>query len=133
VTDVVSGQVAMFITNMPSVLPMVKANRLRALAVTSLQRSALLPDLPTVAESAIPGFEVIVWYGVFAPAAIPRPILSRLGQEIRKLSGMQEVKDRLAVQGAEVMTSTPEELAKRVRGDLAKWGKIVKASGARVD
>ena len=133
VTDVVSGQVAMFITNMPSVLPMVKANRLRALAVTSLQRSALLPDLPTVAESAIPGFEVIVWYGVFAPAATPKPILSRLNQEIRKLSGMQDVKDRLAVQGAEVMTSTQEELAKRVRDDLAKWGKIVRASGARVD
>ena len=133
VTDVVSGQVAMFITNMPSVLPMVKANRLRALAVTSLQRSALMPDVPTVAESGIPGFEVIVWYGVFAPAATPRPILARLNQELRKLSGMQDVKDRLALQGAEVMTSTSEELAKRVRDDLAKWGKIVKASGARVD
>jgi tripartite-type tricarboxylate transporter receptor subunit TctC len=133
VTDVVSGQVAMIITNMPSVLPMVKANRLRALAVTSLQRSALLPDLPTVAESGVPGFEVIVWYGVFAPAAVPRPILTLLNQELRKLSSMQEVKDRLALQGAEVMTSTPEELAKRVRDDLAKWGKIVKASGARVD
>jgi tripartite-type tricarboxylate transporter receptor subunit TctC len=133
VTDVVSGQVAMFITNMPSVLPMVKANRLRALAVTSLQRSALLPELPTVAESGIPDFEVIVWYGVFAPAATPKPILSRLSQEIRKLSGMQDVKDRLAVQGAEEMTSTSEELAKRVRDDLVKWGKIVRASGARVD
>ena len=133
VTDVVSGQVAMFITNMPSVLPMVKANRLRALAVTSLQRSALMPDVPTVAESGIPGFEVIVWYGVFAPAATPRPILARLNQELRKLSGMQDVKDRLALQGAEVMTSTPEELAKRVRDDLTKWGKIVAASGARVD
>ena len=133
VTDVVSGQVAMFITNMPSVLPMVKANRLRALAVTSLQRSALMPDVPTVAESGIPGFEVIVWYGVFAPAATPRPILARLNQELRKLSGMQDVKDRLALQGAEVMTSTSEELAKRVRDDLTKWGKIVAASGARVD
>ncbi len=133
VTDVVSGQVAMFITNMPSVLPMVKANRLRPLAVTSLQRSALMPDLPTVAESGIPGFEVIVWYGVFAPAATPRMLLNRLSQETRKLSGMQDVKDRLALQGAEVMTSTPEELAKRVRDDLVKWGKIVKASGARVD
>jgi tripartite-type tricarboxylate transporter receptor subunit TctC len=133
VTDVVSGQVAMIITNMPSVLPMVKGNRLRALAVTSLQRSALLPELPTVAESGVPGFEVIVWYGLFAPAATPRPILTRLNQELRKLSGMQDVKDRLALQGAEVMTSTPEELAKRVRDDLAKWGKIVRASGARAD
>lgn len=133
VTDLVSGQVAMFITNMPSILPMVKANRVRALAVTSLQRSSLMPELPTVAESGIPGFEVIVWYGVFTPAATPRPIIVRMNQEIRKMSGMQDVKDRLALQGAEVLTSTPEELAKRVRDDLAKWGKIVRASGARVD
>ncbi|MEO8104519.1 MAG: tripartite tricarboxylate transporter substrate binding protein [Betaproteobacteria bacterium] len=133
VTDLVSGQVSMFITNMPSVLPMVKANRLRPLAVTSLQRSALVPDLPTVAESGIPGFEVVVWYGLFAPAATPRPIIVRVNQEVRKMSGMQDVRDRLSVQGAEVMSSTPEELAKRVRDDLVKWGRIVKASGARVD
>ena len=133
VTDLVSGQVAMFITNMPSVLPMVKANRVRALAVTSLQRSSLMPELPTVAESGIPGFEVIVWYGVFVPSGTSRPIIVRLNQEVRKMSGMQDVKDRLALQGAEVMSSTPEELAKRVRDDLLKWGKIVKSSGARVD
>ena len=133
VTDLVSGQVAMFITNMPSVLPMVKANRVRALAVTSLQRSSLMPELPTVAESGIPGFEVIVWYGVFVPSGTSRPIIVRLNQEVRKMSGMQDVKDRLALQGAEVMSSTPEELAKRVRDDLLKWGKIVRASGARVD
>ena len=123
----------MFITNMPSVLPMVKANRLRALAVTSLTRTALMPELPTVAESGIPGFEVIVWYGVFAPAGTPRAIISRLNQEIGKLAAMQDIKDRLAVQGAEVMISTPEELAQRVRGDLAKWGKIVRASGIKAD
>ena len=123
----------MVITNMPSVLPMVKANRLRALAVTSLQRSALVPDLPTVAESGIPGFEVIVWYGVLAPAATPKPIISRVNQEVRKMSGMQDVKERLSVQGAEAVSSTPEEFAKRIRDDLMKWGKIVKASGARVD
>ena len=133
VTDLVSGQVSMFITNMPSVLPMVKANRLRPLAVTSLQRSALVPDLPTVDESGIPGFEVVVWYGLFAPAATPRPVIVRVNQEVRKMSGMQDVKDRLFVLGAEVMSSTPEELAKRVRDDLVKWGRIVKASGARVD
>lgn len=133
VTDLVSGQVAMFITNMPSVLPMIKANRLRALAVTSLQRSKLVPDLPTVAESGIPGFEVIVWYGTFAPAASPKPVLSRVNQELRKMSEMQDVKDRLSAQGAEAMSSTPDELGKRVRADLVKWGRIVKASGAKID
>ena len=133
VTDLVSGQVAMFITNMPSVLPMIKANRLRALAVTSLQRSKLVPDLPTVAESGIPGFEVIVWYGTFAPAASPKPVLIRVNQELRKMSEMQDVKDRLSAQGAEAMSSTPDELGKRVRADLVKWGRIVKASGAKID
>lgn len=133
VTDLVSGQVAMFITNMPSVLPMVKAGRVRALAVTSLQRSTLMPDLPTVAESGIPGFEVIVWYGLLAPAAVPAPILARINQEVRKMADMQDVKDRLAVQGAEVMVSTPDALAKRIREDRAKWEKIVKISGAKAD
>lgn len=133
VTDLISGQVSMFITNMPSVLPMVKAGRVRALAVTSLQRSTLVPELPTVAESGIPGFEVIVWYGVLAPAAVPRPLLARLNQEVRKMSGMQDVKDKLALQGAEVMSSTPEEFARRIRDDLMKWGKIVRDSGAKAD
>jgi tripartite-type tricarboxylate transporter receptor subunit TctC len=133
VTDLISGQVSMFITNMPSVLPMVKAGRVRALAVTSLQRSTLVPELPTVAESGIPGFEVIVWYGVLAPAAVPRPLLARLNQEVRKMSGMQDVKDKLALQGAEVMSSTQEEFARRIRDDLTKWGKIVRDSGAKAD
>jgi tripartite-type tricarboxylate transporter receptor subunit TctC len=133
VTDLVSGQVAMFITNMPSVLPMIKANRLRALAVTSLTRSALMPELATVAESGIPGFEVIVWYGMLAPAAIPKSIVARMNQELRKMAEMQDVKDRLAAQGAEALSSTPEEFARRIRDDKAKWEKIVRISGARVD
>ena len=133
VTDLISGQVSMFITNMPSVLPMVKAGRVRALAVTSLQRSTLAPDLPTVAESGIPGFEVIVWYGVLAPAAVPKALLARLNQEVRKMSDMQDVKDKLALLGAEAMSSTPEAFAQRIRDDLSKWGKIVRDTGAKAD
>lgn len=133
VTDLVSGQVEMFITNMPSVLPMIKANRLRALAVTSLQRSTLMPELPTVAESGIPDFEVIVWYGLMAPAGIPLPIVTRMNEELRKMAEMPDVKSRLAAQGAEASSSSPEELARRIRDDRAKWEKIVKISGARVD
>ena len=133
VTDLISGQVSMFITNMPSVLPMVKAGRVRALAVTSLQRSTLAPDLPTVAESGIPGFEVIVWYGVLAPAAVPKALLARLNQEVRKLSDMQDVKDKLALLGAEAMSSTPEAFALRIRDELSKWGKIVRDTGAKAD
>jgi tripartite-type tricarboxylate transporter receptor subunit TctC len=133
VTDLVSGQVSMFITNMPSVLPMIKAKRVHAIAVTSLQRSSLMPDLPTVAESGVPGFEVIVWYGLLAPAGVPGPIVARVNQELRKMAHMQEVKDRLAAQGAEALSSTPEELARRIRDDRMKWEKIVAISGARPD
>lgn len=133
VTDLVSGQVAMMIVNIPAVLPMIKANRLKPLAVTSLQRSPLMPELPTVAESGIPGFEVIVWYGVFAPAATPRAIVGRLNGEIRKIVAMQDVKERMSGQGAEAVSSTPEELAKRIKDDIAKWADVVRSSGARAD
>ena len=132
-TDLLGGHLSIFFCNMLSATPHVSSNRLRALAVSSAQRSPVTPQVPTVAESGIPGFEVIVWYGVFAPAGTPRPIISRLNQEIGKLAAMQDIKDRLAVQGAEVMISTPEELTQRVRGDLAQWGKIVRTSGIKAD
>ena len=133
VTDLVAGQVALFITNMPSVLPMIKANRLRPLAVTSLTRSTLMPELPTVAESGVPGFEVIVWYGMLGPAAMPKPVVMRMNQELRTMAELQDVKQRLAQQGAEALGSTPEEFARRIRADKAKWEKIVQISGARPD
>lgn len=130
ITDVVSGQVTMFISNMPSVLPMVKAGRLRPLAVTSLKRSALDPDLPTVTESGVKNFELIVWYGLLAPKGLPAPILARLNQEIQKMSSMQDIKQKLAAQGAEVVTTSPEEFARQIRDDRAKWELAVKLSGA---
>lgn len=133
VTDLVSGQVSMMIANMPSVLPMVKAGRLRALAVTSLNRSSLMPELPTVAESGLPGFEVIVWYGVLAPAMTPGPIVNVLNAHLKQMAGMPEVRERLASQGAEAISSTPEEFARKIRDDIKKWAKVVQASGARAE
>jgi tripartite-type tricarboxylate transporter receptor subunit TctC len=130
ITDVASGQVTMFISNMPSVLPMVKAGRLRPLAVTSLQRSALEPDLPTIAESGVKDFELIVWYGLLAPKGLPAPILNRLNQEIRKMSSLPEIRQRLAAQGAEVVTNSPDEFARQIAKDRAKWELAVKLSGA---
>jgi len=130
ITDVVSGQVTLFISNMPSVLPMVKAGRLRPLAVTSLQRSTLAPELPTISESGIKDFELIVWYGLLAPKGTAGPVLTRLNQEVRKMETMQDIKDRLASQGAEVLTSTQEEFARRIASDRAKWERAVKLSGA---
>ena len=132
VTDLVSGQVSMMIANLPAVLPMVKAGRLRALAVTSLSRSPLMPDLPTVADD-LPGFEVIVWYGVLAPAATPAPIIARLNGYLKQMAGMPEVRERLAAQGAEAISSTPDEFARKIRDDMKKWAKVVQLSGARAD
>jgi tripartite-type tricarboxylate transporter receptor subunit TctC len=86
-----------------------------------------------VAEAGVPGFEVIVWYGMLASAGIPRPIVLRMNQELRTMAAMQDVKDRLAALGAEALSSTPEEFAQRIRADKAKWEKVVKISGARVD
>jgi tripartite-type tricarboxylate transporter receptor subunit TctC len=129
VTDLVSGQVSMMIANMPSVLPMVKAGKLRALAVTSLKRSPTMPELPTVSESGIPGFEVDVWYGVLAPAKTPKPVIARINQEMRKILEMPDVKQRLAEQGAEAASSTPEEFGARIRADITKWAKVVKNAG----
>jgi tripartite-type tricarboxylate transporter receptor subunit TctC len=131
VTDLVSGQVALMIANMPSVLPMIKAGRLRPLAVTSLKRSTLMSELPTVAESGVPDFEVIVWYGVLAPAATPKAIVAKLNEDLKQMAGLTEVKERLAAQGAEAISSTPEEFARKVRADKEKWAKVVRLSGAR--
>ncbi|HET7158190.1 MAG TPA: tripartite tricarboxylate transporter substrate binding protein, partial [Burkholderiales bacterium] len=133
VTDLVSGQVAMMIANMPAVLPMVKAGRLRALAVTSLTRSTLMPELPTVAESAVPDFEVIVWYGVLAPAATPKPVVAKLNEYLQQMANLQEVKDRLASQGAEAISSTPDAFSRKIRDDMKKWAKVVQTSGAQPD
>ena len=133
VTDLVSGQVAMMIANTPAVLPMIKAGRLRPLAVTSLKRSSLMPELPTVAESGLADFEVIVWYGVLAPAATPGALVTRLNEYLKQMASLAEVKERLASQGAEAISSTPEEFARKISQDKEKWAKVVRTSGARAE
>lgn len=133
VTDLVAGQVSMMIANMPAVLPMIKAGRLRPLAVTSLTRSLLMPDLPTIAESGFPGFEVIVWYGVLAPANTPSVILSKLNALLVQMATIPNVKERLALQGAEATSNTPQEFSRKIQNDINKWSKVVQVSGARPD
>ncbi len=98
--------------------------------MTSLQRSTLAPELPTISESGIKDFELIVWYGLLAPKGTSSSVLTRLNQEVRKMETMQDIKDRLASQGAEVLTSTQEEFARRIANDRAKWERAVKLSGA---
>ncbi len=132
-TDVASGQVDMWFGGLPSIMPFVKSGRLRALAVTSLQRSPALPDVPTMNEAGVPGYEVILWYGIFAPAATPPEIVQRLATEIAKALNVREVRERFATLGLTAVGSSPEQFDKFVRAEIDKWGKVVKAAGLRAE
>ena len=133
VTDLLGGQVSMMFDNMPSVLPQVKAGKLRALGVTSARRSPAAPEIPTIAESGVPGYEVDSWFGILAPAGTPKEIVAKLSAEIVKILQMPDVKERLAGQGAVPVGNTPEQFAEHIAKETAKWAKVVKTSGAKVD
>ncbi len=131
--DVVGGQVTMTFDNITTAWPLAKAGKLRPLAVTTAKRSAIAPDVPTLAESGLPGFEVGSWQGVFAPAGTPVPIVKRLNTEIVKILHMPEVSERLAGLGAEIVADSPEEFAALVKAEVVKWSDVVRKSGAKVD
>ena len=132
-TDIVAGQVSVMFDNLPSCLPFIKSGRLKPLAVSSATRSRALPDLPTVAESGVPGFDVTVWFAVLAPAATPRDIVNRLNGEIIKAIKTPDMRERLAQQGAEPVGNTSDEFAAVIKRDLAKWAKVVKDAGIKLD
>ena len=127
--DVMSGQVPMTIDNLPSALPLIKAGKLRALAVTSTGRSVDLPDVPTMIESGIVGYDVTSWWGLFAPAHTPEKIIKKINIDILKAFNTVEVKANIAKQGAMSATSTPAELERFVIAETARWEKIIKSSG----
>ena len=133
ITDLIGGQVDFMFDSLPSSMPYIKSGRLVAIAVTTKKRSAALPDVPTVAESGVPGFDVSTWYGIWAPAATPPAIVHKLSSELAAVVRLPEVRARLADLGAEAVGNTPEEFAAFNRSELAKWAKIVKDSGAKVD
>jgi len=111
----------------------VEAGRLRAIAASTRQRSSAMPDVPTVAESGLPGFEVAVWQGILAPAATPKSMIAKLHADTVAALKRPEMKERMAAQGADIIASAPHEFASFMQADLAKWAKVVKDSGARVD
>lgn len=130
-TDVVGGQVQVMISALPGTVPFINSKRVIAIATTGKKRSAFLPDLPTLAESGVPGYEFDTWYGLHAPSKVSKEIIVKLNGEITKALSRQEVKDQLFRQGLEAQTSTPEEFKQFVLSEVAKMGKIIKASGAR--
>lgn len=130
-SDVIAGQIQMSFASTPGAVPMVKAGKVRPLAVTSTKRVAKLPDVPTLAESALPGYEASVWYGVVAPTGTPRQIVQRLNREIAKVLANPVHHERLVAADFAPTTGTPEQFAAFIRNETAKWAKVVKASGAR--
>lgn len=129
--ELLAGQVAISFAAISGVLPYLKDNRLRALAVTGAKRSAIAPDIPTVSESGLPGFEVVNWYSVVAPAATPLPLVQRLNAEVVKAIAAQEVRKRFFAVGVDAESSTPAEYAAYNRNELEKWAKVIRAAGAR--
>jgi tripartite-type tricarboxylate transporter receptor subunit TctC len=132
-TDLIAGQVQLMFATSASVIPYVKAGRLRALAVTTAQRSPSVPELPTVAEAGLPGFEATTWHGVVVPAATPAPLVQRLNQELNSVLDEKDLRERLAALGAEVTTGTPRDFGDYIAREIPKWAKVVKDSGARAD
>ena len=133
IQDVIAGHIALSFENITVVSPHVKSGRVRGVAVTSLNRSAALPEVPTIAESGLPGFDAVGWFGVVVPAATPRDVIARLNTEIGRGLGAADVKERIATLGAELVTSTPEELDRFNRAQIAQWAKVVKFAGAKPD
>jgi tripartite-type tricarboxylate transporter receptor subunit TctC len=133
VIDVVSGQVQFMFATAASVIPHARSGRLRALAVTSVQRSPSVPELPTVAESGIAGFEALTWHGIVVPAATPLPVVTKINAELNAALATAELKARLATQGVEARGGKPEEFAAFLRSEIPKWSKVVRDSGAKAD
>ncbi len=133
VADLLGGQIAIMFDNMPSALPHVKSGKLRALAVTSAKRSSELPDVPTIAEAGVPGYEATSWFGMFAPAKTPAEVTTKLHGVIVKALNDPEVKKKISEQGAEPHPESATEFATFIRNETSKWGKVVRDSGASVD
>ena len=133
VVDLIAGRHALVITTVLSVAPFIKSGKLRALAITSETRSPAMPDLPTVIESGLPGYEVSSWNGVLAPAGTPRPVVNRLHSEFVKSLSAPEVKELFTTQGILPIGNTPEQFAAILQTDIARWAKVIKATGATAD
>jgi tripartite-type tricarboxylate transporter receptor subunit TctC len=131
INDLLGGYIQLMFPNMQAAAPHIRSGKLRALAITTLERSALAPDLPTVAASGLPGFESAQKLGMFAPAKTPAAIVRRLNQETVRILNQPDVKEKFLVTGAEVGTSTPEQFAANIKSEMARWGKLIQALGIR--
>jgi tripartite-type tricarboxylate transporter receptor subunit TctC len=132
-TDVIAGQVQLMFATSASVIPYIKAGRLRGLAVTTAQRSASVPDLPTVSEAGLAGFEATTWHGVVVPSGTPAALVGRLNEEINSVLNQKDLRERFTGLGAEVAVGTPRDFADYIARETPKWSKVVRDSGARAE
>jgi tripartite-type tricarboxylate transporter receptor subunit TctC len=132
-TDLVAGQISFMIEPIPTALPHIKSGRVRALAVSTPRRSAAMPELPTIAESGYPGYDLTIWFGLLAPARTAPEVIGRINADMVKILADGDMRERLSAQGAEPVGGTPEAFAAHIRSEVARWGEVVKASGAKVD
>jgi tripartite-type tricarboxylate transporter receptor subunit TctC len=132
-TDLLGGQITIYLSSIPPAVPLVRSGRLKALGVTGAKRNVSLPDVPTIAESGIPGYAVDNWYGVAAPAGTPREMIARLNAELVKILAMPDVRERYANEGSETAPTTPEQFGAFIRAEVEKWGKVVRAANVKVD
>lgn len=133
IADLIAGQVQLMLESTNSITPFARSGRVRALAVTGAKRTAALPDVPTVAEAGVPGYEATTWTGVVAPVGLPKPILARLNAELVKAVASPRFREKAAAIGSEPVSSTPEQFAAFIGSEYAKWGEVVRRSGARID
>jgi tripartite-type tricarboxylate transporter receptor subunit TctC len=133
VTDMIGGQVQLMFDNTPNVLPQVKAGKLKALAVSSKKRSSLAPEVPTVDEAGVPGYDVTVWFGILAPAGTPKEIVTRLNTEMVKIMRSPEITDRFNKAGVDVVASSSEEFSVFLKSEVARWAKVVQDANIKAD
>jgi tripartite-type tricarboxylate transporter receptor subunit TctC len=132
-TDIVGGQIQIYASSVPTAMGQIKDGRLRAIAVTSLKRSASLPETPTIAESGWPGFEAITWFGFVAPAKTPAPIIKELNANINSILKMPEVRSKLMGEGGEILGGTPEQFSALLNKDTARWARVIQEANVKID
>ena len=131
--DLMAGQVSLWFPSIPGALPHIRSGRMSALAVSGSKRSPALPEVPTVAESAVPGFDAVTWYPILAPARTPAPIVEKLNRQLVAIVGSPQMREQLVQTGVEPIGSTPAQLASHIRDELAKWAKVIQTAGVRLD
>jgi tripartite-type tricarboxylate transporter receptor subunit TctC len=133
ITDLIGGQLSVVFTGVPPVVPLAKAGKVRVLATTGKQRLANLPEVPTLHEAGVEGADVLIWYGVVAPAATPKDVIARLNREIVKIMAAPDMREKFAQQGVDPASSTPEEFAQLIRDEVARWSKVIRSAGIKLE